>query len=226
MTPRILLINNIKRCYNKSSIRKGWKLRMEIIQKLIDAVRGKKCASRKECFGEFSYCSQDFHIGSSETKIGKFCSIAPGVTIGPSTHPTNFLSTHPFQYLPLDCLPEGGQSLKKTEVKRVEYDFCKPVIIENDVWIGINAVIMDGVKVSNGAIVAAGAIVTKDVPPYAIVGGVPAKIIKYRFPQEIINELLELKWWDMPVETIAKLPFNDIVKCIEILKADNSKMLK
>jgi len=71
------------------------------------------------------------------------------------------------------------------------------VIIENDVWIGANSVIMPGVKVGNGAIIGANAVVTKDVPDYAIVGGVPAKIIKYRFDEKTISSLLELKWWDL-----------------------------
>ena len=77
---------------------------------------------------------------------------------------------------------------------------------------------MDGVKVSDGAVVAAGAVVTKDVPPYAIVGGVPAKIIRYRFSPEIIEELLRLKWWDLPIAVIQNLPFTDINATISALK--------
>ena len=79
----------------------------------------------------------------------------------------------------------------------------KKVIIGNDVWIGSHALILGGVKIGDGAVIGAGAVVTKDVPPYAVVGGVPARIIKYRFSQEIIDKLLEIKWWNLP-ENILK----------------------
>lgn len=77
---------------------------------------------------------------------------------------------------------------------------------------------MDGVHIADGAIIAAGAVVTKDVPPYAIVGGVPAKIIKYRFDEETIRRLLAVKWWDKDINFIKRLPFNDINKCLDILE--------
>jgi acetyltransferase-like isoleucine patch superfamily enzyme len=189
-------------------------MRIKLIQDFIDRLRKKE---RKNYLGEFSYL-QDTIIASPETTIGKFCSIASGVSIGTSQHPTNYLSTHPFQYLPACELPTDRQYLENLKFDRVSFASYKPVTVENDVWIGANAIIMDGLKISNGAVVAAGAVVTKDVPPYAIVGGVPAKVIKYRFSQEIIDELLELKWWDRPIETIVKLPFDDIIKCIELLK--------
>ena len=90
--------------------------------------------------------------------------------------------------------------------------------IGNDVWIAENVTIIGNVNIGDGAIIAFGAIVTHDIPPYAIVGGVPAKIIKYRFSQEIIDELLELKWWNLPYEFIVTLPFNDINQCILKIK--------
>ena len=77
-----------------------------------------------------------------------------------------------------------------------------PIIIENDVWIGYRVTILSGIRIGNGAIVAAGSVVTRDVPPYSIVGGVPARIIRYRFNQEIIRELLTDKWWDNSFEWI------------------------
>ena len=90
--------------------------------------------------------------------------------------------------------------------------------IGNDVWIGTNVVIMRGIKIGDGAIVAAGSIVTKDIPPYTIVAGCPAKIIKYRFAEEIIKQLLELKWWNYHINTLSNLPFNDIDKCIKMIE--------
>ena len=85
-------------------------------------------------------------------------------------------------------------------------------------WIGLNAIIKDGVEVGDGAIIGCNAVVTKNVPPYAIMGGVPAKIISYRFRAEIIKELLELKWWYLPQEFVITLPFDDVEACIKKIK--------
>lgn len=117
-------------------------------------------------------------------KIGKFCSIGNNVSIGPGEHFFNKLSTFPINNL----------VFKQNDVSEFKKEI--PPIIENDVWIGNNAIILQGVKIGNGAVVAAGAVVTKDVPAYAIVGGVPARIIKYRFNKDEISILLENKWWN------------------------------
>lgn len=100
----------------------------------------------------------------------------------------------------------------------INYAHTTPAEIGNDVWIGQNAVIMDGVKIGDGAIVAAGAVVTKDVAPYAIVGGVPAKLIKYRFDEATIKDLLRLKWWELSDKEILSLPVNDVKESIKRLK--------
>lgn len=125
------------------------------------------------------------------TDIGKFCAISWDVTINAISHPYSNLSISAFPYVPYmgDFVSKRIQT--HSEVK-----------IKNDVWIGANTVIMPGVIIGNGAIIGAGAVVTKNVPDYAIAVGVPAKVIKYRFSKEIIEELLKLKWWNWDREVI------------------------
>jgi len=125
------------------------------------------------------------------TKIGKFCAISWDVTINAISHPHTNLSISAFPYVPY-----VGDFVTKRIQRHSE------VVIKNDVWIGANVVIMPNITIGNGAIVGAGAVVTKDVPDYAIVGGVPAKIIKYRFSEEIIKDLKKLEWWNWDREII------------------------
>ncbi|MBC1937548.1 antibiotic acetyltransferase [Listeria grandensis] len=127
--------------------------------------------------GDYSYVNRGTIIASG--KIGKYCSIAAHCQIGLDEHPSHFFSTSPFTY---------DQQAWDT--------FQNPPIIDHDVWIGVNVIVMQGVHIGTGAILAAGAVVTKDVPPYMIVGGVPAKIIKPRFETEVIDKLLREAWWD------------------------------
>ena len=165
----------------------------------------RKRRQRKYNLGKYSYFGSGFSM-SKASSVGKFCSIANNVQIGPTRHPTNWLSTHRFQYLDTVDIPKHPL---------IPFTYVMPCHIGNDVWIGTNAIILDGVNVGDGAIIGAGGVVTKDVPPYAIVGGVPAKIIRYRFDEKTIADLLELKWWDLDFEIIKTLPFDDIQKCIQ-----------
>lgn len=123
------------------------------------------------------------------THVGAFCSIASEVYIGLATHTIGNLSTSPI-------------FTEKMNATRHSWTECDHAInrlhtkIGNDVWIGFRALICGGVTIGNGAIIAAGAVVTKDVPPYAIVGGIPARIIRFRFSPDIINDLEDLGWWN------------------------------
>ena len=132
-----------------------------------------------------------------ESSIGKYCSISYGVTIGPPEHNYKLLSTHPFIYRSKYELFEDNDIIEQQR-------FEKKIIIGNDVWIGCNSVIARGVNIGDGAVVGANSFVDKDVPSYAIVAGSPAKIIKYRFEEEIIEILKEIKWWNLAPEKIKR----------------------
>ena len=160
-----------------------------------------------------TYCGDNVVVGSRQTKIGKFCSLASNIIIGPGEHPLNYLSSSPFFYMEDLGFRKG-----------VSETFIKPCEIGNDAWIGSNVFIRSGVKIGDGAVIGAGAVVTKDVPPYAVAVGVPAKILKYRFDEKTIEELLELKWWELDNKVIKTLPFKDIPLCIEKIKEIRNEM--
>lgn len=131
-----------------------------------------------------------------QCRIGRYTSIGPAVSCVIGKHPINFVSTHPSFF-----------SLRKqvgfTYVNEKKYDEFEPELYEgysisigNDVWIGAGATLKEGICISDGAVIGAGTLVLQDVPPYAIVGGVPAKVIRYRFEKEDVDFLLKLKWWD------------------------------
>jgi acetyltransferase-like isoleucine patch superfamily enzyme len=134
-----------------------------------------------------------FREEGARLKIGKFCSIAGEVTVFlGGNHRTDWVTTYPFSEFP-DEWPEAkhitGHPASKGDV-----------VIGNDVWIGIGATIMSGVTIGDGAAIAARAVVTRDVEPYCIVGGNPARLIRKRFDDETIRALLEIRWWDWPVD--------------------------
>ncbi len=148
----------------------------------------------KKCrIGRFSYASG---ARIYNTTIGSFCSIGPETQIGGfGRHPTHFLSTHPVFY-------SNMKQVGVTFSGRQLIDEILPVLVGNDVWIGARVTVLDGVRIGDGCIVAAGAVVTKDIPDYSIVGGVPARLIRKRFSDDVIQELSALRWWDLPMETL------------------------
>lgn len=141
--------------------------------------------------GNYTYGPIKFlSITGNKLIIGNYCSIASGVTfLAGLDHPTKFISTYPF----ISRFASGKDAVSKGDI-----------LIDDDVWIGYGATILSGVHIHQGAVIAAGAVVTKDVPPYAVVGGVPAEIIKYRFSLDIIKKLLKIEY--------SKLEPKDVIK--------------
>ncbi|UWQ19688.1 CatB-related O-acetyltransferase (plasmid) [Jannaschia sp. M317] len=140
--------------------------------------------------GRFSYTGMNTVVMQAE--VGAFCSCAWNVTIGGANHDVSRVTQHAFLYNPYDGIrPEGHPA---------PYDrFAGKITIGHDVWIGAGAAIMRGVSVGNGAVIAANAVVTRDVPPYAIVAGNPARILRSRFPDAIVDRLQALQWWHWDV---------------------------
>ena len=153
---------------------------------------------RNVTIADYSYVS--FHSEIDRASIGKFCSIGPHVTIGLARHPVSrFVSTYPafFSNDNIGCL----SAFRKDKI----FDDSVPVTtIANDVWIGSHAMIPGGITIHSGAVIAAGAVVVKDVPPYAIVGGNPARVIRFRFTEQQIAVLLGSAWWDWPIDKIVE----------------------
>ena len=154
--------------------------------------------------GLCTYISSNTHL--ARTKIGRDCCIADHVRTGFGTHPTHtVVSTFPSFYYDTTNIPVSfmkGQPPLYSVWRYADAAGKYVVEIGNDVWIGSHVLIMDGVKIGDGAIVAAGAVVTKDVEPYSIVGGVPARHIRYRFTEGQIKKLLQLKWWEKNLERV------------------------
>jgi acetyltransferase-like isoleucine patch superfamily enzyme len=169
-----------------------------------DMVAGKYTGVNESCF-------------IARGTIGSYCSIGARTSINPFNHPTDWLSIHEFQYHPksYDWVEEYR------EFSRLERsaDMFRTATVGSDVWAGHHVNIMGGVTVGDGAIIAAGSIVTKDVPPYAIVAGAPATIKRLRFPEVTIERLLRLKWWELELCDLSGLPFRDIERCLDMIEA-------
>lgn len=180
--------------------------------------------------GDFTYYSGYYHAKhfqdycvrylSSERddvdklKIGKFCSIGSGaifIMAGNQGHRYDWITSYPFYYSALNENAEDG------------FVRAGDTVVGNDVWIGTEAVVMPGIKIGDGAVIGTRAVVVKDVEPYTIVGGNPAKPIKQRFSQEEIEMLMETKWWDWPVEKIKK---NIPLLCSDNIKEIYNQRLK
>ncbi len=161
-------------------------------------------------FGAYSYIN-DGGIVRANVFIGRYCSIGRRVSIGATNHIVSDLSTHH------EIVRGFGRPYTEVEMDVLQIPKKKAgiTIIGNDVWIGDGAIVIEGVSVGTGAVIAANAVVTKDVPPYAIVGGVPARLIRFRFPDEIISRILATEWWEFPIELVNTLPVKNVLDLLE-----------
>ena len=151
--------------------------------------------------GAHTYIRSGCHFAAFQ-EIGRFCAIGPSLRCGDVNHPLNLVSTHPFAYRHRS--PDGA-------VRKIK----APPQIGHDVWIGSNVIILSGVKIATGAVIAAGAVVCKDVAPYEIVGGVPARHIRFRFSAEIIEKLLATEWWNYEPKDLQNFDFSSPEAFIE-----------
>lgn len=185
-----MFINFAKRYFKLVKFKISWRLKNRHNFTGAENVYDDKCVSvGNYTYGRIKVLSEPIGIS---LKIGSYCSIADDVAfILGNEHPLNRISTYPYKHMLVDS--GLSDAISKGNI-----------IVDDDVWIGYRAVIMSGVHIGQGAVVAAGAVVTKDVPPYSIVGGVPAKVIKYRFSADVINELLKIDYSMLSDEMVRK----------------------
>lgn len=194
-------LRKIKQALHRYKVRKECLFEENVIIDSFDRFEGMNRLTKDVTFltssiGYASYIGNRSFI--KNTRIGRYCCIAADVMTVAGNHPTSkFVSVHPAFY---STRKQAGFTYvnenKFCDFHYIDQGSKISVMIGNDVWIGSGVRILEGITIGDGAVVAAGAVVTRDVPPYAIVGGVPAKVIRYRFEEDTIRKLLELKWWE------------------------------
>ncbi|MBB4231773.1 CatB-related O-acetyltransferase [Rhizobium mongolense] len=185
---------------------------------------GPACAVTAESIGRYCFVNAGTCIYDGVT-IGRFVTFARNCQIGGAEHPIHYVSTSYFRILkswfPNDPVAQNAAMIPNTWPK--DRKRSNKIVIGNDAWFGAASLVLRGVTIGDGAVIGAGAVVTKDVPPYAIVAGNPAKIIRYRFEPQIIEKLLRVRWWDRELDIILKLPLDDVGKTIDILLEEDAR---
>jgi acetyltransferase-like isoleucine patch superfamily enzyme len=174
-----------------------------------DVVVGKYTGLNESCF-------------LARGSIGAYCAVGARCSINPFNHPTGWLSTHEFQYHPRSY--DWVQEIRDFRRLERSSDMFERTTVGNDVWMGHGVNVMGGVTIGDGAIIAAGAVVTKDVPPYAIVAGVPAVVKRYRFDEKTIERLQAVKWWELELSALSGLDFRDVDRCLVALEGVRERM--
>lgn len=180
-------------------------LRNCVIDKTSKVGTGSNCIG--VTMGRYSYMGKNNSVTNAD--IGSFCSIASYCAIGGGAHDLSAVSTSP--------VFQEGRNIFGVNLGHLKSEINKNVVIGNDVWIGENVFINDGITIGNGAVIGAHSVVTHDVPDYAVVAGAPARVIRYRFDEKMISNLLKIQWWKLSDEEIEKLDFSALDKVIEEL---------
>lgn len=171
------------------------------------------CTVRENCtIGKFTFVN-DSTTFFRDTTVGRYCSIGKFCEIGAPMHPVDWLTSSPVAFAAKRHFRNEGNIFPQSEFQQYH-----PTTIGSDVWIGSQCIVQGGVMIGHGAIVGAGAVVTKDVPPYAIVVGTPARILRYRFDEPTIARLLATQWWAREPEEIAKLDLTDVASALDTLE--------
>ena len=187
-------------------------------------VGGRKCCGLYE-MGSFSYSYSSLPEGVS---VGRYCSISSGLRVLDSTHPVGILTTSAISFRPKNKLFEGLITPQLASFAAAfDVSGTRPMpVIEHDVWIGANVTLAMGVRIGTGAIVASGSVVTRDVPPYAIVAGNPAVVKKSRFPAELVEQLLASRWWEVDPSVVFSLDFTRAEAVCEFLLREGAAVAR
>lgn len=183
------------------------------------AQSGQTLSSRGQVFmGTYSYMNEGGFLRDGSF-VGRYCSIGRRVTLGAGMHAMYGLSTHP-------ALARGaGPKYNREQLAQLAVSPRRDLrftILGNDVWIGDGAVVVPGVTVGTGAVIGANSVVTRDVPPYAVVGGIPARVIRHRHPPEVVDALLATRWWELPLARLQSMSTNNVFEFVAECGATDS----
>lgn len=225
---RIVCLNNAFERVQLGFGRRSQPIRLEPFLELREGVID------ADAIGAFTYLGGSGALFRHIQRIGRFCAIAGGIQTGQVEHPTHMLSPHAMFYGDwshhwpevADYYRVNAEEVARARAaeRRFTQTFPK-IVIGNDVWIGYGALIRRGVTIGDGAVVGARAVVTRDVPPYTIVAGVPAAPIRPRFSEDVIARLLAVRWWDYGLDALEGADVSDMPRCLDRIERNVASLL-